>query len=127
MKIGEKIKSIRVAKGLDISNITELIEIDEDAYQKIENDELDITISTLHKIAEQLDCEVVDIFQHKEPVKGIKNYFYNHNGNSGTNIHIQGVDQEQIRLAYKEMYFSQIQRIPKLELLLRKHNIDFDF
>lgn len=127
MEVGKKISDIRIAQGFSPEYIAKRANIEKDDYLKIESDEIDPTFKQLEQIAKALEYTVVGILQHNEPVEGIRNYFYNHNGNTGVNINIQGIDQEEIRKAYKELYLEELNRIPKLEKLLRDNNIDFNF
>lgn len=127
MKIGNNIKREREAHNLSTEEFARKIEKHLDEYLKIENDEVDITLSELEKIAEALDCTPCDLIQSSDTIGQIRNYFHNHNGNHGININVQGIDQEEIRKGYKELYGEELQRIPKLERLLRENNIHFDF
>ncbi|WP_335967222.1 hypothetical protein [Galbibacter sp. PAP.153] len=83
-------------------------------------------MSQLDLIAKILSCSPVDLLQEEEPTNQIRNHFYNHEGNQGININVQGINQEEIRKGYKELYTDELKRIPKLERLLRDNNIDFD-
>ena len=103
------------------------LNISVEEYEAIERDERDITLSMLEAISRLLSLEVADLITLNKPITGIRNFFFNHNGNSGVNIHVQGIDQEKIRQAYKELYAEELNRIPKLEKLLRQNNIEFDF
>lgn len=70
----------------------------------------------------------VDLIQHNDAsVPGIKNYFFNQNGNNGINVKSQGVDPELIAKFYDDLYHSQLKKIPVLESLLRDNNIDYNF
>lgn len=127
MKIGKNIQEVREAQKLEAEFIAKELKISVDEYYDIENDRVDLTLSTLESIARIFSFSPADLLSLNEPTGGIKNFFFNQNGNTGVNIHIQGVDQEEIRKAYKELYMEELQRIPKLEKLLRENNIDFKF
>ncbi|TWI20345.1 helix-turn-helix domain-containing protein [Sphingobacterium siyangense] len=127
MKIGNNISQIRIAQRIEKSYMAQELKISLEEYEAIENDERDITLSTLATIANLLSLEPSDLIKLDKPFSGIRNYFFNHNGNSGVNIHVQGVDQEKIRKAYKELYAEELNRIPKLEKLLRQNEIEFGF
>lgn len=103
------------------------LSISSEEYEAIEKDEVDIKLSTLEAISRLLSLDAVDLLTLNKPVTGIRNFFFNHNGNSGVNIHVQGIDQEKIRQAYRELYAEELNRIPKLEKLLRQNNIEFNF
>jgi transcriptional regulator with XRE-family HTH domain len=96
-------------------------------YLEIENDKVDITLSELEKIANALYCTPCDLIEISDNIGQIRNYFHNHDGNHGININVQGINQEEIRKGYKELYIEELQRIPKLERLLRENSIDFNF
>lgn len=127
MKIGSNIGQIRTAQKIEKSFIAQELNISVEEYEAIESDERDITLSMLDAIARLLSLDVVDLITLNKPVTGIRNFFFNHNGNSGINIHVQGIDQEKIRMAYKELYQEELNRIPRLEKLLRDNNIEFNF
>lgn len=126
MKIGNNIRQIRIAQKIEKNFMVAELNISIEEYEAIENDERDITLSMLEAISNLLSLEVVDLITLNKPISGIRNFFFNHNGNSGVNIHVQGIDQEKIRQAYKELYAEELNRIPKLEKLLRHNNIEFD-
>jgi len=127
MNIGKKISDVRIAQGFSPEYIAKRANIEKDDYLKIESGEIDPTFQQLEQIAKALEYTVIGILQHNEPAEGIRNYFYNHDGNSGINIKIQGIDQEEVRKTYKELYLEELSRIPKLEKLLRDNNIDINF
>lgn len=127
MKIGKNISEIREAQKLTAEFMASELKISVEEYKAIENDEEDITLSLLDNIAKILSFKAGDLLLLNEPTGGIRNFFFNQNGNTGVNIHIQGIDQEEIRKAYRELYMEELQRIPKLEKLLRDNNISFQF
>lgn len=127
MQIGKNILEFREAQNLTVESMAKGLNISVEEYVDIENDKTDLTIKQLEAIARILSVELVDLILFNEPFGGIKNFFFNHNGNAGVNINIQGIDQEQIRKAYKELYKNELDRIPKLEKVIRDHNIDIDF
>ncbi|MBN8880598.1 helix-turn-helix transcriptional regulator [Chitinophaga sp. 212800010-3] len=127
MKIGSNISQLRTAQKIEKTFMAQELNISVEEYEAIERDERDITLSMLEAISRLLSLEVADLITLNKPITGIRNFFFNHNGNSGVNIHVQGIDQEKIRQAYKELYAEELNRIPKLEKLLRQNNIEFDF
>jgi len=127
MKIGNNISQVRIAQQVEKGFMARELNIGIEEYEAIENDERDITLTMLEAIAKLLSLDAADLITLNKPVAGIRNFFFNHNGNSGVNIHVQGIDQEKIRQAYKELYQEELNRIPKLERLLRDNNIEFDF
>mgnify|MGYP003583188942 CR=1 FL=1 len=127
MKIGNNIAHMRTSQSIEKSFMAKELKISEEEYEAIENDERDITLSVLNVISKLLALDPADLISLDKPVHGIRNFFFNHNGNSGINIHVQGIDQDEIRKAYKELYAEELNRIPKLEKLLRENNITFNF
>ncbi len=126
MNIGSNIKQIRSRKGYSSKFIATEIGISAEQYIDIENGG-DVLLSILQAIANCLSTDVVDLILLDEAPFGIRNYFNNNNGNQGKIINIQTLDQEEVRRAYKEIYFEQMKRIPLLEKLLLENNIDFNF
>jgi transcriptional regulator with XRE-family HTH domain len=53
MNIGEKIKTVREAKGLSQKEISNRVQMDQSQYSKIENGKTDRTTNTLEKIAKE--------------------------------------------------------------------------
>ncbi|PKD19476.1 hypothetical protein APR41_16070 [Salegentibacter salinarum] len=125
MKIGKNITQVRESKGYSAQFVADGINMKLEDYLKIEQDILDITLNQLNHLAAILSCSPIYLLEYKESGGSIYNHFDNA-GNNGTNIQIQGVDQKEIRTAYKELYREELERIPKLERLLRDHNIEFD-
>lgn len=127
MKIGENIRAFREAQGKSAEMLATTLNIGIEEYLNIENEVTDITVKQLKTISNVLSVSIIDLIDAEERFGQIKNYFYNHSGNSSTNIHTQGIDQEEIRKGYKELYAEELNRIPKLEKLLRENNIAFNF
>jgi transcriptional regulator with XRE-family HTH domain len=126
MKIGKNIVEIREAKGYTSQYVADELGLSLSDYECIENDSCEITLSKLNEIAKILSCSLIYILQYKEASGSIYNHFDN-NGNRGVNIRIQGLDQVEIRKAYQDLYKSELERIPRLEKLLRDNKIDFNF
>lgn len=127
MNIGKNLIELREGQKLSVDFVAQQLGITVEEYKAIENDRVDITLSRLEAIGKILSVSPVELLVLNEPVGGIKNFFFNQNGNTGVNINIQGVDQEEIRKAYKELYLEELKRVPKLEKLLRDNNIDVNF
>jgi len=126
MKVGNNIKKIRESLDIDSAILAKDLNIDLNRYFDIENDKVDITLNQFEAIANRLSCTVVELIELNELTRGIRNYFNNNNGNQGTIVNVQGINQEEIRKAYKELYSSELDRIPKLEKLLRENAIKFN-
>lgn len=126
MKVPENIKSIREAQGKSQQFVAEAIGISIEEYKIFEIDASKMTIEQLEAAANALKVSIADLIEEGNTIGQIKNYFYNHANNQGTNIKVQGIDQEEIRKSYKELYQEELSRIPKLEKLLRDNNITFN-
>jgi hypothetical protein len=126
MNVANNIK--RTRESLNISPETMAIDLNLKLghYLDIEGGKVDIRWSEFEAIASRLSSSIVEIIELGEPTKGIRNYFNNNSGNHGTIVNVQGINQEEIRKAYKELYSSELQRIPKLEKLLRENGIKFN-
>lgn len=127
MRIGKNIREIRISKGLSQDFMAKELNIKIDQYKSLENDAYEITLSQLETLGKIFSCSPIYILQFKETGGSIYNHFENSDGNKGININVQGIDQKEIRLAFKELYKEELKRIPKFEKLLRENNIDFDF
>jgi transcriptional regulator with XRE-family HTH domain len=62
MNIGEKIKTVREAKNLSQKEISNMVQMDQSQYSKIENGKTDPTTNTLEKIAKALGIELSELF-----------------------------------------------------------------
>jgi len=127
MKIGENIKRLRESQGKSSQFIADALNINVNEYLKIENDPNGLTVKQLETISNSLSVSIIDLVEDETSIGQIKNYFYNQAENHGINIHVQGIDQEEIRKSYRELYAEELNRIPKLEKLLRQNNIEFNF
>ncbi|MBN9350341.1 MAG: helix-turn-helix transcriptional regulator [Chitinophagaceae bacterium] len=127
MKIEENLKSIREVQGKSHKFVADALGISESDYKLYEIDAEKLTVAQLKTISSALSCSMTDLVEEGNAIGQIKNYFYNHADNKGTNIKIQGIDQEEIRKSYKELYQEELNRIPKLEKLLRDNNIVFNY
>jgi transcriptional regulator with XRE-family HTH domain len=126
MKVPENIKLIREAQGKSQQFVAQALGISLEEYQIFEIDASKMTLKQLEAAANALSVSVTDLVEEGNTIGQIKNYFYNHANNQGTNINVQGIDQEEIRKSYKELYQEELSRIPKLEKLLRDNNITFN-
>ncbi|CAM3925069.1 MULTISPECIES: helix-turn-helix domain-containing protein [Flavobacterium] len=62
MNIGDKIKAVREAKNLSQKEISNMVQMDQSQYSKIENGKTDPTTNTLEKIAKALGIELSELF-----------------------------------------------------------------
>jgi len=77
-KIGNRIRKIRLAKGLTLANMGEELEMTTSAYAKIERGETNMPASRLIQIAAALDVNVSQLFEDPVPlaVEGKNSYGY---------------------------------------------------
>ena len=68
MKIGEKIRGIRIMKGLSQENVAEMLDMSLLAYGDIERGKKDVAYSRLEQIAEKLEVSVQDILSYGDRV-----------------------------------------------------------
>lgn len=66
MKIGNKIKDLRLAKGLKTKELADLIGVDQSTISKIETDKALPSLPTLESLCEVLDVSLQDIFTDPE-------------------------------------------------------------
>lgn len=72
-QIGERLKGLRDALGLSVQEVADTCGIDVEKYEKIEQGELDITISKLMKIAHQYGVSAEELMFAETP--HMKSYF----------------------------------------------------
>lgn len=71
MKIGEKIRAIRLLKGLSQENMADLINIKVLAYGDIERGKTDIRFSRLEQISSVLEVSICDIIDFNLDLKAL--------------------------------------------------------
>lgn len=74
MKIGDKIKKAREAKGLSQKEVAVSLKMDQSQYSKIENNKTDPHLSTIEKIAEALDVSMEELFTADKVFKDISSF-----------------------------------------------------
>ena len=74
MKIGEKVKKVREAKGLSQKQVALSINMDQSQYSKVEKGKTDPTCSTLEKISKALGMELSELFRSNDIFKDINSY-----------------------------------------------------
>jgi transcriptional regulator with XRE-family HTH domain len=63
IKIGEKIKSLRVKKNMTQNDLAMECDFEKASMSRIESGQSNPTLRTLYKIAVALDVKLVDLFQ----------------------------------------------------------------
>lgn len=62
MKLGEKIRVLRVNKGYSQEYMANRLEISQNAYSKIERHQTDLTIKRLRQIANVFEIQIIYFF-----------------------------------------------------------------
>lgn len=97
MKIGENIKEIREKeKGLKKEDVAKALGITTKAYNNIENNDADITLTRLYELAEIFGVAPEYILNYQEK-STFTNHFNNYEGNNGINIMYQGCSADQVK------------------------------
>ncbi len=74
MKIGDKIKKAREAKGWSQKEVALNIIMDQSQYSKIENNKTDPHLSTIEKIADALEISLEQLFTAEQTFKDINSF-----------------------------------------------------
>ena len=100
MLIGNKLRSLRVEKGLTLSQMAERLEVSEPTYRKFETDKSLPDILMIEKIAAVLEKNFLDLlpaecFQQNHYQSGGIAYLNNHGTvNNADKEHIESLKQE---------------------------------
>jgi XRE family transcriptional regulator, regulator of sulfur utilization len=71
MKIGDKIRSLRMIKGYSQENIADILGISSIAYGDIERNKTDVSHSRLEQIAKALGIDLLHLLPHGEQLANI--------------------------------------------------------
>ena len=74
VNVGDKIKIVRKAKKLSQQEVADKIGIDRAQYSRVETNKSKPTLTTIEKIAEALEVEVVDLFTNDGKSFDINSY-----------------------------------------------------
>lgn len=102
--IGERIKRIRESKGYSQEYLAEELSISQSAYSDLENNKTKLNLKRLHRIAEVLEIDVLELMSNGEPIT----FNDNQNGGVANNALIinqlaeQVIEQYEIRLKEKD-------------------------
>lgn len=97
MKIGNKIKSIRIHElNLSAHYVAEQLGMTTRAYSNIENNVSDISFSKLSKISEIFKVPIEYIINYDLGVPSYQNNFYNSNGGTFTSNISQGLNHNDL-------------------------------
>lgn len=96
MKVHEKIRSMRLSKGLSQEDMADKLYMSVNGYANIERGETDVQVSRLEKIAEAFDMELLELFSFGERnvfylVAAAANNYYNNSFNNCKN-NLQSTD-----------------------------------
>ena len=83
MKIGDKIRSLRLIKGYSQENMADILGISSIAYGDIERNKTDVSHSRLEQIAKAFGIDLVNLLAHGEQIANIFN--------NCTNNHVVGL------------------------------------
>lgn len=103
MKIGQKLKGMRIEKGLSTIEVAEKLDISESTYRRFENDKSFPDVFTLDKIAKIYDKDFSDLLP--EGITIVNNNTGEHYNNAGYYIDQQSeklIEQYEIRLKEKD-------------------------
>ena len=74
MKIGDKIKKAREAKGWSQKEVALSLKMDQSQYSKIENNKTDPHLSTIEKITEALGISIEELFTAEKVFKDVDSF-----------------------------------------------------
>ena len=74
MKIGDKVKKAREAKGLSQKEVAMSLKMDQSQYSKIENNKTDPYLSTIEKITEAIGVSMEELFAADKLFKDISSF-----------------------------------------------------
>lgn len=75
--INEKIKNLRIKKGITQQNLAEYLEVDQSYISKIESNERNINVEIVEKLADIFACDVRDLVDENREVKELSLSFRN--------------------------------------------------
>ncbi|WP_143882952.1 helix-turn-helix domain-containing protein [Chryseobacterium binzhouense] len=104
MKIGQKLKGMRIEKGLSTIEVAEKLDISESTYRRFENDKSFPDVFTLDKIAKIYDKTLTDILPEGLTVINHNNGEYSNNAGYIVNQYLSEkvVEQYEARLKEKD-------------------------
>jgi transcriptional regulator with XRE-family HTH domain len=126
MDIGVNIQKIREDRGFTLKDMAERLDLTEEEYNLIENNQSDPRLSILEKIAEIFNCSISYLLTLKES-EGYHNNFFNHAGFKGHNNVYQGLHSKDLIEVFQTLYGDQLKRIPILEKALFDNQIQVNF
>ncbi len=68
IKIGYKLRKLRMQKNYSQEYMAEVLEISQKTYSNMENDKSTISIDTLHKLAQELGVDVIELLSDSKIV-----------------------------------------------------------
>lgn len=116
MKIGQKLKGMRIEKGLSTIQVSDMLDISESTYRRFESDKSFPDVFTLDKISKIYDKNFTDILPENMTI--INNNNGEHANNSGYIINQQL--SEKLIEQYEERIKDKDAQIALLKSLLEK-------
>jgi transcriptional regulator with XRE-family HTH domain len=122
MKLGEKMRTFRVAKGLSQENIASQLGISATAYAKIERGETDVNFSRLEQIAKIFEVSTLDLIGFSGSSLFYKSHMSNNsNLNNSLNAVVPELPIENAKLkAENEGLKKEVEHLKKIIDLLEK-------
>lgn len=88
MKIGDKIRNLRMIKGYSQENMADILGISSIAYGDIERNKTDVSHSRLEQIAKALGIDLINLLSHGEQLSNFFNHCtHNHVVGSGNFVY----------------------------------------
>jgi transcriptional regulator with XRE-family HTH domain len=123
VKIGNRLKELRINKGYKQEYLAEILEISQKTYSNMENDKSTISIDTLKKIADEYKIDLVDLLHDEKTI--VQHNHSNDNGTFQSGIIINQLSEEllnQIKERVADLKQILLDRDKRIELLEQRIN-----
>ncbi len=118
IKIGNKIRKLRMNKGYSQEYMADVLEISTKTYSNMENDKSTISLETLHKLAQELEVDVLGLVSDSKIV--IQNNTATENSSHNFNGIVVNHLSEELLVQFKE-------RIDDLKKMLEEKDNQITF
>jgi len=125
MKIGHKLKAMKIEKGFSTEEVADKLGISVSTYRRLENDKGFPDVFTLDKIAKMYDKNLNDLLP--EGITIINNNSGEHFDNAGYVINNESeklLEQYEIRLKEKDKFYTTILKEKDEQIALLKSLLD---
>jgi transcriptional regulator with XRE-family HTH domain len=119
IKIGTKLRRLRMEKGYKQEYLAEVLEISQKTYSNMENDKSSISLDTLKKIAQEYKIELIDLIKDDKVI--IQNNSFNDTSTSNgivVNHSEELIIQLKERIADKDKIIENLNK--RLEVLEKR-------